>query len=601
MNVTSNTETGLPDRETPLGQKERRRTPESRAIRRNRCILLLISSGLLGPSPVPAAPFTGAVGTMERPSQRLREKPVLPRGEEEQPVIAAPPVPEAAPPARDAGPPILHLKRVKLEGNTVFSNEELAAITGRYEGKDVSADDLRQLRQDLTLHYIQHGYINSGAVLPEQSVQDGELRIKIVEGRLTDVQIEGLDHLREFYLRPRIARDAQEKPLNVKELQENLQLLQQSQLIKRINAELAPGLKPGEAILRARVEEARPYFLTLGYNNDGVPSVGAEGFEVWAGHRNLFGVGDQFDGNFNLTEGQEQYEFDYALPFTPWDTALKLRYQHSEAHVVEEPFDQLNIFNQSETFGVGVFQPVWKSLENTVTLGVIAERRHSKAFLLDEPFPFSRGADDQGVSNVSVLRFGQDWLNRTENRVIALRSVANWGVDVLDATVHEGGDFVPDGRYFFWLGQAQWIQRLWDTGIEMHLTGNVQLTGDQLLSLEQYALGGMYSVRGYRKNQVVRDSGYATSLEFRIPILKSQMGEGVMHFTPFFDFGGAWNVNFPTDHPHTLASAGLGLHFDPARAWHVEFYWARPIVKVENNGHDLQDSGVHFAVNFSPF
>ena len=538
---------------------------------------------------------------MERPSQRLREKPVLPRGEEEQPVIAAPPVPEAAPPARDAGPPILHLKRVKLEGNTVFSNEELAAITGRYEGKDVTADDLRQLRQDLTLHYIQHGYINSGAVLPEQSVQDGELRIKIVEGRLTEVQIEGLDHLREFYLRPRIARDAQEKPLNVKELQENLQLLQQSQLIKRINAELAPGLKPGEAILRARVEEARPYFLTLGYNNDGVPSVGAEGFEVWAGHRNLFGVGDQFDGNFNLTEGQEQYEFDYALPFTPWDTALKLRYQHSEAHVVEEPFDQLNIFNQSETFGVGVFQPVWKSLENTVTLGVIAERRHSKAFLLDEPFPFSRGADDQGVSNVSVLRFGQDWLNRTENRVIALRSVANWGVDVLDATVHEGGDFVPDGRYFFWLGQAQWIQRLWDTGIEMHLTGNVQLTGDQLLSLEQYALGGMYSVRGYRKNQVVRDSGYATSLEFRIPILKSQMGEGVMHFTPFFDFGGAWNVNFPTDHPHTLASAGLGLHFDPARAWHVEFYWARPIVKVENNGHDLQDSGVHFAVNFSPF
>lgn len=562
--------------------------------------LTSVLAGLLLLEPVQAASISGSVETMDRPAQQRRflDQPELP-APAEKPAIVTPPVPEPPPPA-EAGAPVLHLKRIRLEGNTVFSAEELAAITGRYEGRDVTADDLRQLRQELTLHYIHSGFINSGAVLPQQTVRDGELRVRIVEGRLSEVQIDGLEHIREFYLRPRILRDAAEKPLNVKDLQENLQLLQQSPLIKRINAELAPGAKPGEAILRTRVEEARPYYLTLSYNNQGVPSVGAERFEVWGGHRNLFGIGDQFDGNYSQTDGQEQYSFDYAVPFTPWDTALKLRYQSSEAQVVEEPFDQLNIFNQSETFGVGVSQPVWKSLENTVTLGIMAERRHSKAFLLDVPFPFSRGADDKGTSNVSVLRFSQDWLNRGENRVIALRSVANWGVAVLDATIHEGGDFIPDGRYFFWLGQAQWIQRLWDTGVEMHLTGNVQLTGDQLLSLEQYALGGIYSVRGYRKNQVVRDSGYLTSLEFRIPILKSRMGEGVMHFTPFFDFGGAWNVNFPTDHPHTLASAGLGLHFDPAKAWHVEFYWARPLVKVENNGHDLQDSGVHFAVNFSP-
>lgn len=531
------------------------------------------------------------------PEQRF-SPPELLEQQKDAPAIGLPSIPpaESVPLSRRS---LVHARRIQLEGNTVFGAEDLGPITGKYENRDLSAEDLRQLRHELTVFYIDRGYVNSGAVLPEQTVVDGVVRVRIVEGRLTEVRLEGLERLRDSYVRARIARDGASQALNVKTLQEDLQLLQQNPLIQRINAELAPGLRPGEALLRARVAESVPYYLALGANNYGVPSVGAERFEVWTGHRNLTGYGDSLQGHLGLTEGQTLYDFHYALPFTARDSTFKLHYQNSEASVVERPFDELNIFNQAETIGFGFSQPMWRTLENSITLGVMAEHRHSKTFLLDEAFSFSRGSVN-GVSKVSVLRFDQEWLNRTQSRAIAVRSVANWGVDVLDATVHSGAS-LPDSRFFSWLGQFQWIQRLGDGGLEMQLRGDAQIAADPLLSLEQFALGGMYSVRGYRQNQIVRDSGVATSLEFRVPLLRETLGEGKLFFTPFFDYGRAWNKSWPTPPPHALSSAGIGLRVVPFKQVHAEFYWARPLCKIENNGHDLQDSGIHFAVTYSPF
>jgi hemolysin activation/secretion protein len=490
------------------------------------------------------------------------------------------------------------LKKVRLHGNSLFSDSQLAPLIAPYENRQVSADDLRQLRQELSQYYLTRGYINSGAVLPKQDIKDGVVQIDIIEGKLTDLHIEGLTWMRESYVRPRIAANADKQPLNVKELQQNLQLLQQNPLIKRIHAELNPSLQMGTARLNAQIEENRPYFLTLGTSNNGVPSVGAERFEAWGGHRDLLGFGDALQANVNQSEGQTQYGAEYSIPFTRWDSAFNVHYANSEADVVEKPFNQLNIFNQSESIAIGISQPLWHTLENEITVGLTAEHRHSKAFLSGTQYSFSRGAIN-GVSNISALRFSSEWLNHTDKRVIALRSVANFGINVLDATMNSDKS-LPNGEYFFWLGQGQWIQRLGHSGLELHLQSNIQLASNALLSVEQYALGGMNSVRGYRKNQVVRDSGFASSIELRIPVLEKQLGEGRLHLAPFFDIGRAWSVNTNGGNASTLSSIGMGLQIDPSKQWHLECYWAQNLNKVETTGTDIQDWGIHFAINYSP-
>jgi len=47
-------------------------------------------------------------------------------------------------------------------------------------------------------------------------------------------------------------------------------------------------------------------------------------------------------------------------------------------------------------------------------------------------------------------------------------------------------------------------------------------------------MGGFESVRGYLENQLVRDRGIVSSVEFRLPVLFNKAGAGIVHLAPFF-------------------------------------------------------------------
>ena len=51
-----------------------------------------------------------------------------------------------------------------------------------------------------------------------------------------------------------------------------------------------------------------------------------------------------------------------------------------------------------------------------------------------------------------------DWLDQGQQQAVALRSTFSGGLDALGATENPGE--VPDGQFFAWLGQAQWVRRI---------------------------------------------------------------------------------------------------------------------------------------------
>ena len=109
-------------------------------------------------------------------------------------------------------------------------------------------------------------------------------------------------------------------------------------------------------------------------------------------------------------------------------------------------------------------------------------------------------------------------------------------------------------------------------------------------------MGGRYSVRGYRENQLVRENAFLFSVESRIPVIPSVMGPHfTAHFAPFIDVGHSWNAKIDTPSPKTLASIGVGLRlgfFDRAFA---NVYWGQQLNHVSDPppGGNLQDHGVH--------
>ena len=72
----------------------------------------------------------------------------------------------------------------------------------------------------------------------------------------------------------------------------------------------------------------------------------------------------------------------------------------------------------------------------------------------------------------------------------------------------------------------------------------VQLSNDHLFPLEQIAVGGRYSVRGYREFTLIRDNAAMGSIEARCRSIRRRPGS-IRSLAPFFDFGHGWQTSVP--------------------------------------------------------
>lgn len=494
----------------------------------------------------------------------------------------------------------IEVRQFNFTGNTMFTSEQLAAVAAPYVGRAITAEELQEVRRQLTLHYVEQGYLNSGAVIPDQPVTDGVIHIQIIEGRLAEVDVTGNLHLRSSYFQDRLQTDAQE-PLNVQELQERLQLLQQNPLLDQIQAELAPGVRPGESVLQLGVREARPYEIGLAVANDNPPSVGATRAYLYGLDRNLSGVGDTLGLSYghSLESSTDDWRVFYARPLNAQDTTVQLWVERNETSVIEDRFDTLNITSELQTYGVSLTHPFYRTTQRTLSLGIDLERRNSKSYLLDIPFSFAPG-EENGEATLAVTRLVQEWLDRRLDQVIAARSTFSFGLDAMGATIHDSG---PDGQFIAWLGQLQWARRFGERDYQVIFKSNLQLTDDPLLPMEKCALGGMDTVRGYPENTLVRDRCFMASVEFRAPVYRLALpgvsrgpGEGQVQLAAFADYGYAKNKGEFDLEPNSIYSAGVGVRWDANDKIKAAVYWGYPFQDVNVGDEGWLSSRVNFFI-----
>ncbi len=542
---------------------------------------------------------TGRSG--DRRPDLLEEKPQGP-----PPRLLLPPPPP--PPREQKGKsPYLgvFVREIIISGNTVFSPDVFAEISAPYLNRELTNEDLEALRQAVTILYVNEGFINSGAVIPDQTVVDGVLRLRVIEGELTGVQVEGNRWFKDSFIRNRLALDVG-PPLNIASIQRGVQLLGRDPRIQRVDAELKPGAGPGQSILKVNVEEKNPVRIWFGVNNYQSPTVGAPRGLVTIAHDNPTGYGDMMSLTYGRSEGlKHKIDFQWSFPFTTRDATLILGIRKNDFDVVEEPFEPLDIESESESWEITLMRPFFRTLTHTFSMGLTLERLHNKTFLLGEPYSFSPGAED-GESTVCALRFSQEWTHRAQRQVVAVRSRFSLGLDAFGATIHDSG--APDGEFISWLGQFQWARIITPLDIQVLFRVDAQWSDEPLLPLEQIAVGGRYSVRGYRENQLVRDSAFIASLEARIPLVQDKRWADFLHLTPFVDYGYAKNTDSPTPAPTSIRSVGLGLLWaatlirSPVEMKsQFEIYWGYPLKKVDNPGDNLQDHGICFQLAINGF
>ena len=528
-------------------------------------------------------------GSLDRPvaPDFLPDKP--------PPSFVLPPAP-VEPEGRLTAPVRLVVSQFRFAGATAFTDAELQKLVAPFTGRPIGNEELEEARLAVTRHYLSAGYLFSGAVIPDQAIGDGTVLIRVVEGRLTAIEVGGANNFDPEFIRSRMALGVG-PPLNVQRLQERMQLLLLDPQFERINSELGAGAQPGEAVLRMDVAEAKRRTVGVALANNRSPAVGGTRRELNGSLRNEFGRGESFGLRLGEAEGLKDAMGMIVLPISADDTRLTLRLERTESKVVEPPFDKLDIRNESDSVELGLVHPLHKSVPREVDIGATLVRRNNASTLLGEPFSFIPGQPN-GRSALAALRLAGDWNERSATQVFAGHLAYSYGLPWFGATQSSAGD--PDSRYSTWLAQVQAARRLPGDAGQLVARADWQKASDALLPSEKFALGGVGSVRGYRENALVRDNGWATSIEYRKEVgklapLPDREG-GPVEFAVFGDLGAARDHRGDTTQ---LSSVGIGVRWMPWRGALAQVYKAYAQNNLQTPTQTPQDRGVHFLFQLS--
>lgn len=522
-----------------------------------------------------------------------------PASEDNQPVTT-PTTPENVEPSGPSGR--FFVSKISVTNSTVFSTAEFNPIIQPFQGRSVTREELAGVADAITQLYLNRGYITSRAVLIDQTVVNGVVQIRVIEGGVERIDIEGTQRVNQSYIKSRIQL-AGLNPLRTDKLEDQLRLLRADPLFRNVEASLRAGRQFGQSILIVQVSEANPFRSAFSINNYSPPSVGSERFGTSLTYRNLTGIGDQISASYDrsTTGGAELYDFSYRVPLNPKNGTLQLRAALNDYKITDPEFDELNIRGDSELYELSYRQPLVRSPREEFALSFGFTFQDGQTFLFDRlPTPFGIGPDENGVSRTSVFKFGQDYVSRDPKGAWVLRSQFSLGTGLFDATINR--DPIPDSRFFSWLGQAQRVQQL--SNDQLLIVGiDLQLTPDSLLPSQQFVIGGGQSVRGYRQNARFGDNGLRFSIEDRITVLRDEAGSATLQLAPFIDVGTVWNE---PDNPNEsrdqtfLAGAGLGLLWEPLPGFNVRLDYGIPFVELSDRGENAQDEGFYFSVYYQP-
>ncbi len=366
------------------------------------------------------------------------------------------------------------------------------------------------------------------------------------------------------------------------------------------------------------MKDSQPFRASIEVNNYRPPSVGSTIIEAHVADLNLTGNNDPLTINYGIAtlmqntfvaDNLENAAVDYRFPISPWRTTMEIGVDRDNAGILEAPFNQLAIQSKLTEGHLSIHQPIFETPYHSLILTMQVDERRNETSLFGLPFSLSPGAVN-GVEQVFVPRCIQEFVDSSQYHVFSVRSQFSLGLNAFHSTVDTAE---PDGHFFEWLGQAEYIQRLDDNSDLVIFRSNAQLADRPLLSLGQVQLGGIASIRGYLENQILRDDAVLASLEFRLPILTDKDHNALVTLAPFTDFGVGWNnVNaYGPDPTGTrvagaqgvcMPSVGIGLIVTPIKYLSGQIFWGYGLNRRQvPDGSSLQNQGVEFSVTASAF
>lgn len=543
------------------------------------CALSAIAGTALAQSPGFKPPPSAEPGQIERYLQTPAAPKIPGKGPDLNGDFRVPP--------DEAGELSLVLGSVVVQGSTVYSDEDLAPLWKDRLGRKIALAEVFRIADAITAKYRNDGYILSRAILPPQTIEDGAVEIRIVEGYIDEVRIEGEVRGDRALLNAYAARIMRSRPLSIAHLERYLLLIDDLPGISS-KAVLNPAEDtPGAADLVILVDEdASDGFVRL--DNRGTKFNGPAQLWLGAGLNSLAGAHDRTAARF-VTADQSNRELVYLELGHERQIGTEGKKLHIQlTHTDSEPghsLRALEIEGKSRSFRMGFANPLIRSRAENLSLQADVVVRNSETKIFDNRFSRDRV---RFVSLGALYDFADG-----SSGINMLGLHLDRGLNMLGASKKGAADLSREkGRADFTRLRlnASRLQRL---GGRWSLLADFrsQLAASKLLASEEFGLGGEGCGRAYDPAQVAGDNGGCLLAEVRYG---HNPGAGALQgyqIYGFYDVGRVWRKNpGALEKKADLSSAGLGVRFNFTDWLSGSFETAWPLVKKADSQRIDADS-----------
>lgn len=463
------------------------------------------------------------------------------------------------------------LKKIVIEGSTIFSPEELKALYGQYVGKNNKLSILWDITKKINMLYHDKGYFLAKAYIPEQKIDSGIVRLKIIEGKISDVLFDKelpKDHILASLREKILAK----KVVHINDVERFL-----------VNINNLPGIyyrstmardENNEEFIRILLEseEIKPQ-ISLDVNN--YASRFLNPYQATLSYQDYFLPYQSTTFTF-LSDVEADHirygAFRHAITLTP-----SLSINASANHIVSElggPLEGNDIENSSTQLSFGLKWMHYYSKSDKLSLSFDVIGKNTNGDVLGIPLSRDR-------IRKAVLGMNYSFLDNYQGRNFFSMAL-NQGIDSLGATKKgdinlSRADAVPDFTYV-----SANYQRNFNlsTDIQTIFSFSGQASFDPLHAAEEFGYGGQSFGRAYDNSEIVGDHGVASSIELRYTSLDPVQQFYLSPFA-FYDIGATWDKN-TTSSRSTASSAGFGMIFS-RNAFSGQFGLAFPLTKNIDN------------------
>lgn len=524
--------------------------------------------------------------TAAEPEPTLEKPPEPPIEEEAEPEVKD--ERERPAPVERGGREIL-IEDFRVVGNQAIPDAEIDRILSKYEGRQLTLFEIYQVADELTGIYHDRGYGLASVTVPAQKVEDGQVLLEVIEGRVAKINVTGNRAVDFEFVEDQLDRLEPGRVFRSDDLESELLLLNDMPGITA-RAVVSPGEEFGTSNLLIKVEEDR-YDYNASLDNYGRDAIGELRLGANAGINTLFLNGDRLGAGIVESESNllTYARLSYGLPVGNWGGRIRASYNYADYDVGGAIFGAASISGTNEITRVEYSHPFERSRRFNTVGGVAFKRTTTEVDLLGglltnetelnllELSWYVNQVFDGGSHYSLLTTFDGNGKSYDQPATVSFPPAPR---DDQKAKLRVDGNHV-------WRFARRWSLRSRMVGV---------YSSDPLVDTEKFSLGGPYSVRAFVPAEARGDRGLylyvGTQRRFDIggghslPVTVFVDG-GQVRRLPLSDAQETAIANGTLDDDNALASAGFTVGLSSNSWYRAELTWATNISNhVPSDGDD---------------